>query len=171
LPGRSRGELHLLAGGVVVEPAAAIANEVADDGSYKNKFEHDLLDRHLGAILLRFVLRGEPPTLDANRIARSTDLLFEDLERQGIDGLTLERDKRLSLPGLGEVIAPILAANSRGGRFAIGLHGPLTPDEPTSAALRDIMEYSAALPVILVDELCVRRNLPSTTSDLIKQLG
>jgi hypothetical protein len=138
--------------------------------SYKNKFEHDLLDRHLGASLLRFVLRDQPPTLDANRIARSTDLLFGDLERQGIEGLTLERDKRLSLAGRGDVVVPILAANSRGARFAISLHGPLTPGEPTSAALRDIKGDSAALPVILVDELRVRRNLPSATAELIKQL-
>ena len=74
--------------------------------SYKNKFEHDLLDRHVGASLLRFALRGTAPTLDAARLERSTDLLFQDLERHGVDGLTLERDKALSIPGLAEVAAP-----------------------------------------------------------------
>ncbi|MCA9694663.1 MAG: DEAD/DEAH box helicase, partial [Myxococcales bacterium] len=38
--------------------------------SYKNKFEHDLLDRHLGASLLRFVLNNAAPTLSADRVAR-----------------------------------------------------------------------------------------------------
>jgi hypothetical protein len=139
--------------------------------SYKNKFEHNLLDRHLGESLLRFALYDAAPTLNATRVARSTDLLFEDLERQSIDGISLERGKQISVPGLGDVVAPILAANSRGARFAIGLHGPLTPDEPTDAALRDIKEYSASVPVILVDELVVRRNLPTATAQLIEKLG
>ena len=56
---------------------------------YKNKFEHDLLDRHLGASLLRFALLGAAPTLDAARLDRSTELLFQDVERQGVNGLTL----------------------------------------------------------------------------------
>src|SRR5205814_614419 len=46
--------------------------------SYKNKFEHDLLDRHLGASLLRFALTGTPPTLNPQRLKSSTDLLFQD---------------------------------------------------------------------------------------------
>ncbi|HEY0138585.1 MAG TPA: hypothetical protein VGB85_31090, partial [Nannocystis sp.] len=51
------------------------------------------------------------------------------------------------------------------------LHGPLTPNEPTDAALRDVKEYSASLPVILVDELVVRRNLPTATAQIIERLG
>ena len=139
--------------------------------SYKNKFEHDLLDRHVGASLLRFVLRGTAPTLDAARLERSTDLLFQDLERHGVDGLTLERDKALSIPGLAEVAAPILASKGPGRHFVIGLHGPLTPDEPSDEALRDLKEFSATVPVILIDELVVRRNLPSATATLLERLG
>lgn len=138
--------------------------------SYKNKFEHGLLDRHVGASLLRFVLRGTTPTLDAGRLGRSTELLFQDLQRQGVDGLTLERNGRLSIPGLGEIIAPIFASNRRG-KFVVGLHGPLTPDEPPDRALRDLKEFSATVPVILVDELVVRRNLPSATARLLERMG
>lgn len=139
--------------------------------SYKNKFEHDLLDRHVGASLLRFALEGTPPTLDAARLERSTDLLFQDLERHGIDGLSLERNRLVSIPGLGEVVAPILASKLSGARFVIGLHGPLTPDEPSDDGLRELKEFSAALPVILVDELVVRRNLPSATATLLERMG
>ena len=139
--------------------------------SYKNKFEHDLLDRHVGASLLRFVLRGTAPTLDAARLERSTDLLFQDLERHGVDGLTLERDKALSIPGLAEVAVPILASKGPGRQFVIGLHGPLTPDEPSDEALRDLKEFSATVPVILIDELVVRRNLPSASATLLERLG
>ncbi len=139
--------------------------------SYKNKFEHDLLDRHVGASLLRFALRGTAPTLEASRLERSTDLLFQDLERHGVDGLTLERDKPLTVPGLTEVVAPILASKGPGRQFVIGLHGPLTPDEPSDEALRDLKEFSATVPVILVDELVVRRNLPSATAALLERMG
>ena len=139
--------------------------------SYKNKFEHDLLDRHVGASLLRFALRGTAPTLDAARLERSTDLLFQDLERHSVDGLTLERDKALSISGLAELAAPILASKGPGRQFVIGLHGPLTPDEPPDEALRDLKEFSATVPVILIDELVVRRNLPSATARLLERLG
>lgn len=139
--------------------------------SYKNKFEHDLLDRHLGASLLRFALYDAAPTLSPGRVARSTDLLFEDLDRQGIEGLSLERDKQISVAGLGDVVAPILVTNSSGARFAIGLHGPLTPNEPTDADLKDIKEYATSLTVHLEDELVVRRNLPFATQKLIEKLG
>jgi hypothetical protein len=139
--------------------------------SYKNKFEHDLLDRHLGASLLRFVLADAAPTLDVSRVERSTDLLYQDLERHGIDGLRLERKKEVAVPGLGKVVAPILAVNRAGAQFLVGLHGPLTPDEPADDGLRDIKEYSVAHPVILVDELVVRRNLPTATANLIERMG
>lgn len=139
--------------------------------SYKNKFEHDLLDRHVGASLLRFVLHGTPPTLDPARLERSTDLLFQDLERHGVEDLRLERNKPLSIPGLGRVVAPILASRRTGEQFVIGLHGPLTPDEPSDEGLRELKEFSAAVPVILVDELVVRRNLPSATATLIERIG
>jgi hypothetical protein len=139
--------------------------------SYKNKFEHDLLDRYVGASLLRFALTDAPPTIDSDRIARSTDLLFEDLQRQGLDGIQLERGKRIAASGIGEVIAPILASNSLGAQYVIGLHGPLTPDDPPDDSLKDLKEYSAAMTVVLVDELVVRRNLPRATSDLIRQLS
>ena len=139
--------------------------------SYKNKFEHDLLDRHLGASLLRFLITGAAPMLDAARVERSTDLLFQDLERQGLDSLTLERNQVVAVPGLRDTTAPIFATRIDGTKFVIALHGPLTPDDPTNDGLRELKEYSAALPVVLVDELVVRRNLPAATSDLIAKVG
>jgi hypothetical protein len=139
--------------------------------SYKNKFEHDLLDRHLGASLLRFLLTGLPPTLNTTRLGRSTDLLFEDLQRQGLSGVTLERNKALTVPGLGTVVAPILVTRERTSQIVIGLHGPLTPDQAPSDDLGDFKEYSVGIPLILVDELVVRRNLPAATSTILERLS
>jgi hypothetical protein len=138
--------------------------------SYKNKFEHELLDRFVGASLLRFLLDGTKPTLDEKRIAASTNHLAEDLERKGLDSLKLERDKRI-VTVVGEIEAPILATTRTGQQFVIALHGPLTPDQPQDEGLRKLREYSTTPQVILVDELIVRLNLPRATSDLMQTLG
>src|SRR5262249_39451583 len=46
--------------------------------SFRNRFEHGLLDRHVGASLLRYLMDGTPPELDRARLERSADRLFED---------------------------------------------------------------------------------------------
>jgi hypothetical protein len=100
----------------------------------------------------------------------ATDLLFQDVERQGLDSVTLERNKVIAAQGLPDMTAPIVATKKDGTKFVIGLHGPLTPDQPPTEAVRELKEYSAT-PVILVDEMVVRRNLPTATSELIAKLG
>ncbi len=139
--------------------------------SYKNKFEHDLLDRHLGASLLRFLIHGAYPTLDSGRLAASTDLLFEDLRRQNLEGVTIERNRVITLSGFGTVTAPIYAKRADGSEFIIGLHGPLTRDDPPDDTLRNLKEFCPSIPVLLCDEIVIRRNLPTATSALISQIG
>lgn len=140
--------------------------------SYKNKFEHDLLDRHVGSSLLRFLLTGQAPSVPPERLRRSTDLLYNDLKRQGISGLLLERDR--VVPGRGSgagAVAPILVTTRSGGQLAIGLHGPLTPNEPPNDDFRRFMEPSSPVRGLLEDELVVRRNLPSVTDKIIKEIA
>jgi hypothetical protein len=121
--------------------------------SFRNKLEHDLLDRHLAASLLQFAIFGKPPTINEDRLNQSTDMLFQDLLRQGLVGVRLERDKSMVVPGLNEVKIPICSTRkSDGARFAIYLHNPLTPGYAPTA------------------ELVVRRNLPAVTSDLIHRI-
>lgn len=139
--------------------------------SYKNKFEHDLLDRHVGACLLRFLIHGTYPALDPGRLAASTELLFEDLRRQNLEGVTIERNRVLTLAGFGQVTAPIYAKRADGSEFIIGLHGPLTPDDPPDDVLRELKEFCPSIPVLLRDEIVIRRNLPAATSCLISQIG
>jgi ATP-dependent helicase YprA (DUF1998 family) len=139
--------------------------------SYKNKFEHDLLDRHLGASLLRFLIHGSYPTLDSGRLAASADLLFEDLRRHNLEGVTIARNHLMTLPGFGKVTAPIYVKQTSGSEWIIGLHGPLTPDDPPDAVLREVKEFCPSVPVLLVDEMVIRRNLPAATSRLISQIG
>lgn len=134
--------------------------------SFRNRFEHDLLDRYLGASLLRYLLRDEDPVLDPRRLELSTDRLFEDLARQRLDNVELERDAAVDLPGIGPVIAPILARTPTR-TVIVGLHGPLTPDYPADEALRDAKEYAVGTPVVLADEIVVARNLPWATQQVI----
>lgn len=138
--------------------------------SYKNKFEHDLLDRQLGASLMRFLILGSNPTLDANRIMKSTDLLFEDLQRQDIGGMTIQRNCQISIPGFGTATVPIYVKQSDGSKFILGLHGPLTPDDPSDQVLKEIKDRCPSIPVFLYDEMVVRRNLPAATSHFISQI-
>jgi len=139
--------------------------------SFKNKLEHELLDRHLAASLLRFLISGELPSINENRLDQSTELLFQDLHRQGLDSIKLERNKTISVPGLRDVKAPIyLTRKSDNASFVVFLHNPLTPGYAPTEELRELTEYSVSIPIIPVDELVVRRNLPAVTSDLIHRI-
>ena len=137
--------------------------------SYKNKFDHDLLDRYVGASLLRYLLDGTPPVLGGTRIQQSTDILADDLERQGLDGITFARNVPISVPGLGSLVAPILASGGDGGEFVVSLHNPLTPEQASTPEIDELMKCST-VPVFLVDELVVRRNLPSATNSVLDRL-
>jgi hypothetical protein len=75
-------------------PKTVIVRAIVVCGSYKNKFEHDLLDRQLGRVLCGFLLLGSNPTLGPSRIAASTDLLFEDLQRKRFRRLTIQSKSR-----------------------------------------------------------------------------
>ena len=139
--------------------------------SYKNKFEHDLLDRHLGAGLLKLLVEGCYPGLDAERVESSADLLFDDLNRQDLASVSIARNHPLELPGFGTLTAPIyLRRQGTGPELIVGIHGPLTPNDPTDPALRDFMNSGPSVPVLLVDEILVRRNLPAATERLISEI-
>lgn len=137
--------------------------------SYKNKFEHHLLDRQIAASLLRYLLHGDVPTLDRARIERSVELLFNDLERQDAPGVVFKHNAIVVVPGLGEVPAPILAIRN-GSQTIIDVTGPLTPKRSSNPILVDAAEV-AATHVHLVDELLIRKNLPWATSNLLKTFG
>src|SRR5581483_8548402 len=138
--------------------------------SFKNKFEHELLDRHLGASLLRYLVRDEEPVLVASRLEAAAERLFEDLSRHGLEDVSFERDVTLDVPGVGVIRAPILA-RSDGRSVVIGIHGPLTPDHPADAGLRDAKEFGTAIPVLLADEIAITRNLPWVSQRIIGALS
>jgi ATP-dependent helicase YprA (DUF1998 family) len=138
--------------------------------SFKNRFEHDLLDRHLGASLLRYLVREEEPVLDKARLELAADRLHADLSRHGLDSVAFHRNGRIDVPHIGTVEAPILVV-APAGPLIVGIHGPLTPDHATDELLREVKEFSADVPVRLVDEIVIARNLPRASQQILDALS
>jgi hypothetical protein len=138
--------------------------------SYKNKFEHNLLDRHSAARLARYLLNGTIPTLEGLRSERLIDLLYLDLKRQDVEGVTFERRAMINVPGLGTLEAPVLATSDNGTEYVIDVTEALTPQYSSKEEVRELMEFSS-IPVLPVDELLIRRNLPRATSNLLEKFG
>lgn len=127
--------------------------------SFKNKFEHRLLDRHVGAELMEYLLTGSLPEFDAQRLDHSTALLFNDLLRQGLAGIALERDG-----------AAIGGTTDSGERFVIALSGPLTADHPAEPRLASTKEQVNGPILLTVNELLIRGNLPAATREIMQHL-
>jgi hypothetical protein len=138
--------------------------------SFRNRFEHDHLDRHLGASLLRYVLLGEEPALDQRRLDIACERIFVDLSRSGIDGVRFSQRRDIDLPGIGTIEAPVLA-ETESARYIIGVHGPLTPDHVPDPLLREAKEFGGSIPVILLDEIVIARNLPEAARQVKLLLG
>jgi ATP-dependent helicase YprA (DUF1998 family) len=137
--------------------------------SFRNRFEHGLLDRKAGASLLRYVLFNEFPTLEQERLDLSAGKLFADLEGRDLPDTKFKRNAVVDVPGIGPVTAPILA--TRGTQhWIIGVHGPLTLDVPPTQELHDAKEFGG-IPVRLVDDMVITRNLPFATNQVIKELS
>ena len=137
--------------------------------SFKNKFEHRLLDRHVGAQLLRYLIDGKLGEFSPHRLASSTALLRNDLERQSVDATRFELNVPLQPHG-SPVTAPILATTKDGRRVIIALSAPLTPFHPADASIA-VSGSTGGLPVIVANELVVRGNLPSATRRIMTALG
>lgn len=140
--------------------------------SYKNKFEHDSLDRHLGAALLTYALTGELPQSYQARIEQACDVLFADLQGHAPTGFVLSRAVRRGCPGIGAVTIPILCTSAGGDEFAVCLAGALTPGHIGDVALRELSEFGST-PVVIapVDEHEVRVNLPRSSASVRQAIG
>jgi hypothetical protein len=131
--------------------------------SFKNKFEHSLLDRHVGAELLEYLLTGRLPVFDARRLKTSTDLLLGDLRRQGRTDVTYKEDEPVEINGK-KCVAPILAEKT-GAKFVIALAAPLTSNLPADPKLAAI-KADLGPQLIIVNELLARGNLPTMTREV-----
>src|SRR5581483_5460327 len=136
--------------------------------SFRNRFEHGLLDRKVGAALLKYVLDGTLPTLDNVRVEQSMDKLLADLGSRAIDGVEFLKNEPIDVDGIGTVVAPILARGHAGDRIFY-IQSPLTRDTPPTKELWDAKELGG-IPVHPVDDLVVMRNLPVASQQVLRWL-
>tara|TARA_R110002049_G_scaffold247690_6_gene422224 strand:+ start:20785 stop:26358 length:5574 start_codon:yes stop_codon:yes gene_type:complete len=137
--------------------------------SFKNKFEHRLLDRHVGAELLEYLLTGQSPGFSAERLERSTALLLNDLLRREEGMATFEAGSKIIYGNGKSVSAPILA-ECRGRKFVIALSGPLTTGHPADPAIAELRDSGTEYHVIVENELVIRGNLPTATRGIYQQI-
>jgi MrfA Zn-binding domain len=114
--------------------------------NFRNRLDHNLLDRKLGAQVLRQVMTGVTPAYAADRARSSIDLLAADLRRQFSD------DFDIATP-VGSATQPpiVMTRRATGKATSIDLHSPVAPTVPLYA--------TEARRLTLIDELLVRKNL------------
>jgi hypothetical protein len=134
--------------------------------NFQNKREHELLDRRSGAMLLRYLLDGRMRPPDLSKV---DEMLYQDLLRQNVAGIRFSRNQRMAVPGIGDLVVPILAERDGGQRFVVASNSFLTPDTAPTRELEELKEFSGN--VILKDDLLIRKNLPQATLEVIKKLG
>lgn len=137
--------------------------------SFKNRFDHRLLDRHTGAMLLRYCLGGPPPEIADARLEAAYDRLAADLIRLKGDGVTVERNSSREIDGVGVVALPLLVRRGDDA-VTVGIHPPLTTTL-APAHIDELHQVQFELPVIPVDELAIARHLPAATSKIARALG
>jgi hypothetical protein len=134
--------------------------------SFKNKFEHVLLDRRVGTELLEYLLTGQLPEFNLARLQKSTSWLSNDLRRQAEPGLTYQDSVQVAVGKGASVTVPILATRKDGKHFAIALSDPLTTGHPADANLLQLPKTAGAPELIIVNELLVRAHLPAATREV-----
>jgi hypothetical protein len=137
--------------------------------SFKNKFEHSFLDRHVGTELLEYLVTGGLPQFNPVRLSKAIRLLAGDIERNS-DGLTVEQDVTVDVPGLGTFTAPIQITDAGGTKFLVVATGPLEIDFPADPVVRAIQEQSGPWSIIPINELAIRGNLADATAEALSAL-
>jgi hypothetical protein len=136
--------------------------------SFRNRFEHQLLDRKIGASLLRYILNGTMPTLDQTRLDLAARKLLSDLAGRDIDGVEFFYGEPTQVDGIGTVQAPILARREDR-EWIFYVHSPLTRDVAPTKALADAKEFGS-VPVHPIDDMVISRNLPFASQQVLKCL-
>lgn len=135
--------------------------------SFRNRFEHTQLDRHVGASLLRYLLNDTLSALAPERIERSVQKLYEDLQRSGVEGVAFTRNVTIDIDGIGPVLVPILATKDNGERALVAVHGALTPDRAPTPELQRVYQETFER-MKLVDDLIIARSLPNASRDVLE---
>lgn len=137
--------------------------------SFKNKFEHKLLDRHVGVELLEYLLTGQNPGFNDQRLKSSTALLYNDLLRRDEDDVRFQANVEVRYDVGKSVEAPIVA-EYKDKKYIIALSGPLTSDHPADPSIAELRDSGTEYLVIVENELIVRGNLPTATRTIYQKI-
>ncbi|WP_370034718.1 DEAD/DEAH box helicase [Qipengyuania mesophila] len=137
--------------------------------SFKNRFEHSLLDRHVGIQLIEYLFSGQQPGFSEKRLDASSTLLLNDLLRRNEGKVTFQSNAQVTF-GDKSINVPILAERN-GKKFVIALSGPLTSGYASDPLIEQLRESASDLTVIIENELVVRANLPNATRNVYQQLS
>ena len=137
--------------------------------NFKNKFEHTLLDRHVGSQLLRYLLYGGKFEFNQARLDSSTKLLFHDLQRQSNENIQIRTDVPFNVSSR-MLTAPILVETSHKRKFVIALSTPLAPEYPFDSDLAGLLDEKSVT-LIIENELVVRGNLPAASQSVFRKIG
>jgi hypothetical protein len=116
--------------------------------SFRNRLDHALLDRHVGAQIVRHILTGDTPAFAPDRAAMALTVLGDELERQLGGHFEIVR----ALDAIPAVKAPLIVRRpSDGAEALIDIHSPVA---------RSIPIFGTRDPsAIIVNEQMVRRHL------------
>ncbi len=138
--------------------------------SFKNKFEHSLLDRHVGAELLEYLVTGDLPLFDARRLLKSTGLLANDISRNS-ETSKVEVGANIQIGKSDRAVAPIKITLAGGALFVIVVTGPLEIDYPIDPVAQALEKTPGRVTMIPVNELTIRGNLPDATTSVLDLLA
>ena len=114
--------------------------------NFRNRLDHNLLDRKLGAQVLKQVMTGVTPAYASDRARSSVDLLAADLRRQFSDDFDI-----VTQAGSATEAPIVMTRRATGKATSIDLHSPVAPTIPLYA--------SGVRHLTIIDELLVRKNL------------
>jgi hypothetical protein len=137
--------------------------------SFKNRFEHSKLHRHIALELLVHLRRGGDLAIPEPRVRRAAMLLAEDIGRQMGNEVVTQLDVSLDDADVGSVPVPLTVARGSK-RVAVSITHPLAPTNPPTARQRELAEFSTT-PVVCLHELLVERALPQASHRVLASLG
>ena len=134
---------------------------------FSNKFEHNLLDRHLGASLLKHFIYGTRPQISASKIAEYSEVLSVALQERSDMSITISRDYSFE-SSIGLVEFP-LAINTPSGLYGMCFSHPLVPEQPVDEKLMELYEFGMDRSLSLIKPIDAQRvtyKLPEVVTEI-----
>jgi hypothetical protein len=140
--------------------------------SFKNKFDHPLLDRYVGASLIEYLLTGNNPSYEPNRLMKAAEILCEDLKRCADEGFQYKLYEKIELEGSNEYVVPIQAINKATGEICI-IHvtPPLIDHQAFDVGVLSMWSNNIVHNYLPINEALVMHNLPAATNSIRKYVG